>query len=329
MNSLEDFNNLGESIAHFAVKRKLGYFHHYIVIASKDATKKVWEYFICFATWLKGGGEVKEQDIKEKDVKKDIEEGNLYVIEAPNYPKTDEEKDKAKQRFLERFGENAYALAYNNCEHLVSYILTGVPYSEQIKEAGEWIMCKVDAASIAINFTWHELKCLTTIPAKRYIGAAVSCVKNKMENFTVAAVKNGCKKQVQVARAAAKKLNCNPTNILKNRQCVNVAKNASKDTFSTLVTAGTVEAVFSAYEIYCLIKQNKNGQIKDCTRAVANSVAGAVGATIGSAVGGAVAQALFPVPGIGYFLGSAVGNFFGRVGASVLVGQIYDNIMGK
>ena len=101
MKSVEEFYYtlyLAQSIAHFAViRRKYGYFHHFIVVSFHDAEEKVLEYFIGFSTWLKGGGEVQKNDFVEKkeDIKNDIKNENMYVIEAPNYPKTDAEKANA------------------------------------------------------------------------------------------------------------------------------------------------------------------------------------------------------------------------------------------
>lgn len=77
-----------------------------------------------------------ERNISTTEVEKAIRSKSRFVIEAPDYPKSESEKKKALSQFWERFGEKAYSLAYNNCEHLVSYILTGNPFSEQIKKAG-------------------------------------------------------------------------------------------------------------------------------------------------------------------------------------------------
>ena len=48
---------------------------------------------------------------------------------------------------------------------------------------------------------------------------------------------------------------------------------------------------------------------------VGKSAAGTTGALAGSLVGGAIGQALIPIPGVGYIVGSAAGNFIGGYGA--------------
>lgn len=345
--SIKEFYCLAQSIAHFAVKRSRGYFHHFIIVSVNDVKEKVWEYFVGFSTWIKGGGEVQNNNFKDKkeDIENDIKNENMYVIEAPNYPKTDAEKQTAIERFCKRLGENAYNLACNNCEHLVSYILTGKPYSEQIRKAGKWIMCKVDAASIAINGVWHALKwsscLLATIPAKRVMNAAISTVVDEVNRLTMnALMKSSCEMPVHAAKAtqticngAAKKLGCEPNHILKNKKCGNVANKTSKEALKetakiAFVTTGIVESVFAGYEISRLKEQRQENHINehDYKRAVTTTVSGAAGATFGSVGGGVLGQALCPIPGLGFFIGSTVGNLFGRLGASVAAGQIFDEV---
>lgn len=307
----------------------------------------MWEYFIGFSTWIKGGGTVQNNKFenKKEDIENDIKNGNMYVIEAPNYPKTDAEKETAIGRFTKRLGENAYNLACNNCEHLVSYIFTGMPYSEQISKAGKWIMCKVDAASIAINGVWHALKwsscLLATIPAKRVMSTAISTVVEEVNLVTMNAVmKSSCDMPIQTAKAtktickgAAKKLGCNPNDILKSRRCVDLANKTSKEALKktakiAFVTTGLVEGAFAGYEIHRLSEQRKNNYINqhDYKRAVTTSISGAAGATVGSVGGGVLGQALCPIPGVGFFIGSTAGNLLGRLGASVAAGQIFDEV---
>lgn len=48
---------------------------------------------------------------------------------------------------------------------------------------------------------------------------------------------------------------------------------------------------------------------------VGKSAVGTTGALAGSLVGGAIGQALIPIPGVGYIVGSAAGNFIGGYGA--------------
>lgn len=341
MESIDEFYELAKSIAHFAVKRKLGYFHHFIVVSFNDIKEIVCEYFISFTTWIKGGCEVQKMDLKDKNYENEIEEENLYVIEDPNYPKTDAEKEIAIKRFLERLGENAYHLACNNCEHLVSYILTGEPNSEQIRKAGKWIMCKVDAASIAINGAWHALKCsgflLATRPAYRAMINAISTVVDEVNLGTMnTVIKSKCQKPTAIAtkticKGASKQLKCKTNDLLKSQRCVDIANKASKEALKktakmAFVTTGLVEGAFAGYEIYGLNKQRKGNRMNDhdYKRAVTTSIFGAVGATFGSVAGGVLGQALCPIPGLGFFLGSLLGSVAGRMGVSIAAGQIFD-----
>ena len=348
MKSVKEFYYLAQSIAHFAVIRKTySYFHHFIVISFNDAKEKVLEYVICFSTWIKGGGEVQKNDIEEKreEIETDIKNGNMYVVEAPNYPKTDVEKAKAIERFFKRVGENAYNLACNNCEHLVSYILTGEPYSEQISKAGKWIMCKVDAASIYINGNKHALKwangLFAIIPAERVTSAAINALVDEVNLVTVNTLKKSCEVPVQAAKATktickrtANKLgSCSADDILKNQRCVDVANKASKEALKktakvAFVITGLIEGAFAGYEIHKLNKMREKNFINEpeYKRAVTTTVTGAAGATFGSVGGGVLGQALCPIPCVGFFLGSFMGNFAGRAGASIAAGQIFDEV---
>lgn len=113
-----------------------------------------------------------------------IKSKSLYVIEAPDYPKSDDEKKRAAERFEERFDESAYSLACNNCERLVSYILTGNPFSEQIRKAGAWKKLFVDGFD---NYVSHGVRnllklsecLLPTVPFHFFIKTAVSTVVNE------------------------------------------------------------------------------------------------------------------------------------------------------
>lgn len=106
------------------------------MIGWKNLKTKCLENYVCFTCRKKGIGEVAKRDISKTEVEEAIKSKSLYVIEAPDYPKSDDEKKRAAERFEERFDESAYSLACNNCERLVSYILTGNPFSEQIRKAG-------------------------------------------------------------------------------------------------------------------------------------------------------------------------------------------------
>ena len=165
----------------------------------------------------------------------------MYVVEAPNYPKTDVEKAKAIERFFKRVGENAYNL------------------------------CKVDAASIYINGNKHALKwangLFAIIPAERVTSAAINTFVDEVNLVTVNTLKKSCEVPVQAAKATktickrtANKLGrCSADDILKNQRCVDVANKASKEALKktakvAFVITGLIEGAFAGYEIHKLNK---------------------------------------------------------------------------
>lgn len=341
--SIEDFFRCAESIGHFAIKRPLGYFHHYIVIGWNDVKRKCIEYYVCFSNMITGQGKVESRDISMTEVQVTIKSKSLFVIEAPDYPKSEDEKRNALGRFWERLGEKAYALAYNNCEHLVSYILTGNPFSEQIRKAGAWKKFFVDTFD---NFISHgkrnSLKIsgclLATVPVSFFIKAAVTTVVNEVNKSLVGSIPPPSNQAVDCAtknicRSASKQLRFNSSHILKSKRCTHVARNASKAALkktaaTTFLVTGLVEGAFAAYEINKLRKQRKHGHINktDFQREVTKRVSGAAGATAGSVGAGLVGQAICPIPVVGFAIGSAVGNVFGRWIASTVSGQIFDEV---
>lgn len=341
--SMEDFFRCAENIAHFAIKRPLGYFHHYIVIGWNDVKRKCIEYYVCFSNMIKGQGEVVERNISTTEVQESIRSKSLFVIEAPDYPKSEYEKKKALCRFWERFGEKAYSLAYNNCEHLVSYILTGNPISEQIRKAGAWKKLCVDSFD---NFISHGkinmLKIsgclLAAVPVSFFFKAAVTTVIKEVGN-SISRYSSPLQEQAvnsatkRVCKSASKQLGCNSSQILKSKRCVNVARNASKAALkktaaTTFLITGAVEGAFAAYEICKLRKQRKHNHISktDFKREVTKRVSGAAGATVGSVGAGLVGQAFCPLPVVGFAVGSALGNIAGRWTASTVSGRIFDGL---
>ena len=181
--SFTEFCKNAERMAHFAFKRS-GYYHHFIVTRWKNVKKTIWEYYVCFSNMITGQGEVKERSVNENEIKQAIKEKKLYIIEAPNYPKTDKEKTKAHERFWNRRGEKEYTLGSNNCEHMVSYVMTGSPFSEQIKKAGAWKKLFIDTFDNSISHgKRNALKrsgCLIVcFPVKRYVDIAANKVRNE------------------------------------------------------------------------------------------------------------------------------------------------------
>lgn len=341
--SIEDFFRCAEHIAHFAIKRPLGYFHHYIVIGWNDVKNKIIEYYVCFSNMIKGQGEVVERNISTTEVEEAIRSKCLFVIEAPDYPQSESEKKKALSRFWERFGEKAYSLAYNNCEHLVSYILTGNPFSEQIKKAGPLGKLFVDSFDNCISHGKRNMLkisgcLLAAVPVSFFCKAAVTTVVNEVGNSLSRSSSSLPEQAVDcatknVCRNASKQLGCKSSQILKIKRCTNVARKASKTALkksaaTTFLITGAVEGAFAAYEIYKLRKQRKRNHINkiDFKREVTKRVSGAAGATVGSVGAGLVGQAICPIPVVGFAVGSALGNYVGRLAASTLSGQIVDGL---
>lgn len=345
--SLEEFFKLGENIAHFAIKRTFGYFHHYLIIGWKDLKKKCLEYYVCFTTKIQGIGKVAKRDISKTEVENAIESKKLYVIEAPDYPKSDDEKKKAAERFEERKDESAYSLAWNNCEHLVSYILTGNPFSEQIRKAGAWKKLFVDAFD---NYVSHGIRSilklsgclLATVPVYFFIKTAVTTVTTVVNEArkSVSWYSSPVTEQVidrstkNICICASKKLNVSSSRILKSGKCTNAARDATKSALkktaaTTLLITGAIEGVIAAIEIGKLREHRKQNHIlqKDFRREVTKTVSGAAGATLGSVGAGLIGQAICPIPFIGFAIGSAAGNYLGRGLASVASGQIFDELM--
>lgn len=99
-----------------------------------------------------------------------------------------------------------------------------------------------------------------------------------------------------------------------------------KTAATTVLITGVIEGAFAAHEISKLREQRNKNHIdqKDYKREVTKTVSGAAGATVGSVGAGLIGQAICPIPFIGFALGSAAGNYFGRGLASVVSGQIFD-----
>lgn len=158
------------------------------------------------------------------------------IIQSQN-PK----RKKELNRFWERFGEKAYSLAYNNYEHLVSYILTGNPFSEQIKKAGPLRKLVVDSFDNCISHGKRNMLkisgcLLAAVPVylffffcKSAVTTVVKEVGNSFSRYSSSlpeqavdcATKNVCKN-------ASKQLGCKSSQILKLKRCTNVARKASK-----------------------------------------------------------------------------------------------------
>lgn len=339
------FNEVdGSNFAHYAVKRVvsgISYFHHFIVMKWEKAKSKIIEYCVSISNMIFGQGEVIERSLSEEEIEQAIEEQTLYVIEDPNYPETEEEKDEAEKRFWERLGEKAYALAYNNCENLAEYILTGNPISEQIRKAGAWKKFLIDTYDHYIsNGKMNLLKLagslLSYFPVRHFIKLAVKAVMKEAQKaairFATPVVAETCTQAAKnLCKYTSKKMGCEVSRLLKSKACVTVAEESSKKALAytagtTFVLAGAAEIVFTSIELKKLQEQLAKKHItkRNYDREWNKKVYGAAGATVGSVACGVLGQTICPVPGVGYAIGCAVGNVCGRWLTSAFAGYWFD-----
>ena len=104
--------------------------HHYIILGYEWVSSVQTTLIIHFTTGSKGkvGIQPYTRDCFERDIR-----AGLSVLENDRYPSTDEEFEKAYDRFEEIKNEKKYSITLNNCEHLANYILTGEQISSQIE----------------------------------------------------------------------------------------------------------------------------------------------------------------------------------------------------
>lgn len=338
------FDEMNEySFAHYAVKRiKCGtsYFHHFIVVQWKKAKSKIIEYCGSILN-LFSRLEVVIKNMSEKEIQQAIEERRLYIIRDPDYPQNDEEEMEAEDRFWERIREKAYALAYNNCEHLVKFIMTGNPFSEQIREADALKKFLIDTVDHFFSNKYMNLSklggsLLSYFPVKYFVKAAVKAVideaKKAAIRFSAPAVAKTCTQAAKsLCTSASKKIGCNASKLLKSKACVKVAEETSKKALAytagtTFLMTGAAEVLFTCWELGTLRDQLEKNHItpRDYDREWNKKVFGAAGATFGSVGCGVLGQALFPVPVVGYAIGCAVGNVCGRWLTSAFAGYCFD-----
>lgn len=337
------FDEMDEcSFAHYAVKRVrcgISYFHHFIVVQWEKAKSKIIEYFGSILDINRP--EVVIKNMSEEEIKQAIKEQRLYVIKDPNYPKNDEERKEAEERFWNRITEKAYALAYNNCEHLVKFILTGNPVSEQIRKAGALKNFVIDTLDHFLSNKYMNLgklggSLLSYFPVKYFVKIAVKAVideaKKAAIRFSAPAVAKTCTKAAKnLCTYASKKIGNNASSLLKSKACVKVAEETSQKALAytagtTFVMTAAAELLFTSWELETLRDQLEKKHItpRDYDREWNKKVFGAAGATFGSVGCGVLGQALCPVPVVGYAIGCAFGNLCGRWLTSAFAGFCFD-----
>lgn len=232
---------------------------------------------------MTGRGEVVERSLvlSKETIIKSIEDGDLYVIQTPDYPQTDEEMTRAKERFLERLGEQSYGLAYNNCEHLVSYILTETPKSEQIKEAGPWKMFAVNVAqTIFVDFKQNAWIVGSYLLSR----ATFVLTENAIELTSI---------------------------VWANPSLLDYKK-SNFPLSATVFILGALNGGFTAVKMRDLDDLKKNKHIteddyeRETKKAIYESIARSGTGLIGEVF-------YHPIPGLGYSVASTVGNIGGRL----------------
>lgn len=331
----DEFVKCSTEIAHFAVHRIAKYWHHFIIANFCGEKRKRIQYTVTIRTFFTGPGQVIEDDLRlDVDIRETIKNGTLYIIDAPDYPKTKEEMKEVEKRWQDRLREKNYDLGYNNCEHLVSYILTGKAKSEQIHNASHSRMIIVDlidcivchgkrnvlkiflmlsSAALAVPIINNACSLIATSASKVFETIANQPLMVSLDIFTRKFVGFACKKAnicvIDIAKSATRNaLLCNA---------------AVSFFFTALVETG-----FALYVIKKL-KQNKNaGKIneEDYNREKWKLLGEGISATIGSVIGGLLGQAIIPIPILGYLVGSSLGNYLGRQIGTSLFGLVYGRI---
>lgn len=157
---------------HCAVQReewisfKIPYKHHFIMLAhtwtDEDSCEII--HYASRPNEIDKGRVLQEFHSKE-DFEKDIIAG-FYIYTSNAYPLTDQEYSASYERFKRRENESQFSFRSNNCEHLVSFILTGVAVSKQVEEASSLTYClmgvidrrmvivKAAAAAVPMVMSW-------------------------------------------------------------------------------------------------------------------------------------------------------------------------------
>ncbi|KAL3853761.1 hypothetical protein ACJMK2_017275 [Sinanodonta woodiana] len=153
--------------SHIALERKKGsYNHHMLVTDVNNDAITVLEYGsrtgvirLVSALSPKYLGIIQEKQINFDELFRP-NASNVFLVYCDIYPKTDEERNAAVQRARSRQGDRLYCLTCNNCEHFVTWALTGKPISMQWINAGAWIRCKVDFLYALVPEVYSFLKLL-------------------------------------------------------------------------------------------------------------------------------------------------------------------------
>lgn len=352
METYDDFLELSKRLTHFAIKRSLDYWHHFLATGIVEKKKYV-GYYMSFVNFFLGPGEVGKSDLSDESFEKAIEKKELFIIDKPGYPRNPEEIEQANERMERRLDEKKYTVYSSNCEHLVNYIMTGTPISDQVRDAGKAKVFLIDTIDVLVCYGKRTLSkslgwalafpvCyLATQSDGKEIVKAAEATKSAVKEIVKAAaapVKSSVKPAVlnvdictkNMVKYACKNTKFTPTDVLQSPHGVNVAKTAARKTLlksaaTSLAVTGVIEAVGVGYDIYQLKEKLKNKTIseRDFKREATKSVGGAACATVLTVAGGILGQAICPL--VGSAAGSWVGNYVGRWIGNTISGLAFDD----
>lgn len=334
---------------HVAVKRRLPYYHHYVILAEKSVWNcylKIVQYNGGPSYFFKGstGGEIEEADITISQVETEICDG-LYVITGTDYPTKAIDFVDACARYLIRLRERSYSVVYNNCEHLATYIMTGCVKSEQIEKSGRLKKAMADTMDITVNDGKSNFF-NTAINTAGNTAASVGFVIMAGKQVVSAVSRGVISNSVHMAGTSYTAQNlisftaqnfstcCTTEQMLCSQTCCDIAEKAGT---SALIKTGLVcggltlvtETGLAVWKIYKLNKMRKAGQIKkrDFIRETLKSILTVPVATALTVFGSVFGQIICPIPFLGACVGGFLGNILGRILAGVVTGMIFDRVV--
>ena len=344
--SHEDFVRCAENVGHFAIEIFEGSFYHFIVTSWRDGWSNEQEFYIAFKNPY-----IRNKKLTENAIKESISRGEVYVIDDPYYPKTDEDGQRANDGF---WGDcNVFE---GKCEEHLSYILTGRPFSRGIKSYGPWIY----PTSKFCIYDDQDMKREILKSARCFLGSAMVPARDKPklkenQGHTAAGYSTkelsifddpdmtreifnttGCFLESVMFPAHDNRGGTAPSKALcrrghfqpsidddEERQSKEVEPVNFTRTKTTLVRTGLRETFHVAGEIVDLRSRRREGKLSKerFDREVAKSVSGAIGCTVGSACGEFIGEVLNP--GKGFESGATFGGEIGRFLATSICDEFF------
>lgn len=335
---MNEFQANVKKFTHVAVFRNKmgGYWHHYLVLdlskggvsiihytGGKDARKA-----FCLV-------QVRIEDLqyRQKDTDLFDFDSGLYFIKRPNYPSTEHDEEIAYKRALSRRDEKNYSLSNNNCEHLVTWILTGQSICEQLKNTGK--SAKADVMESLLRKETAAAVFTSDMCTKGVVAGVHFVTKSgKALANIVKAAKDVAKAGTVMAEQTVDVIKTTVTN----------GSRAGASAITSGITCGISAAIaapiefgFAAFSIYKLYQQKKEGHInskqfyRETTKTITGSISSVGASTLGGFIGGFLGSFIFPGVGtaVGSILGGVIGGLLGRICGSTAAGRAYDAIKGK